>query len=89
MEKRDVLALLQKKLGQQENSEEVTELAAALEYMPLAMVQAAAYISQRRPRCSVQQYLGDSEGATAKERLFSTVREDSFVETGRQGTRSS
>ena len=38
MEKRDALALLHKKLGQQENSEEVTELAAALEYMPLAMV---------------------------------------------------
>ncbi|KAH8722859.1 P-loop containing nucleoside triphosphate hydrolase protein [Phaeosphaeriaceae sp. PMI808] len=59
MEKRDALTLLQKKLGQQENSEEVTELAAALEYMPLAMAQAAAYISQRRPRYSVQRYLGD------------------------------
>lgn len=59
MEKRDALALLQKKLGQQDSSEEGIELAAALEYMPLAIVQAAAYISQRRPRCSVQQYLED------------------------------
>ena len=63
MDKRDALALLQKKLGQQDSSEEgvkgVVELAAALEFMPLAMVQAAAYISQRRPRCSVQQYLRD------------------------------
>jgi cell division protein FtsX len=42
MDKRDALALLQKKLGQQDNSEEVIEevieLAATLEYMPLAMV---------------------------------------------------
>ena len=61
MDKRDALALLQRKLGQQDSSEEVIEevieLAAALEFMPLTMVQAAAYISQRRPRCSVQQYL--------------------------------
>src|SRR5204862_4047757 len=33
------------------------ELAAALEYMPLAIVQAVAYISQRAPRFSVRQYL--------------------------------
>lgn len=63
MDKRDALALLHRKLGQQDSSEEVIEevikLAAALEFMPLAMVQAAAYISQRRPRCSVQQYLRD------------------------------
>jgi tetratricopeptide (TPR) repeat protein len=64
MEKEDALALLQKKLWQQDSGneeviEEVIELAAALEFMPLAMVQAAAYISQRRPRCSVQQYLRD------------------------------
>ncbi|KAK0113068.1 hypothetical protein ONS95_014774 [Cadophora gregata] len=33
------------------------DLAAALEYMPLAIIQAAAYISQRAPRCSVSEYL--------------------------------
>ncbi|KAF2468400.1 uncharacterized protein BDR25DRAFT_335457 [Lindgomyces ingoldianus] len=59
MDKSDALALLQKKLGQQDSSEEVIELAAVLEFMPLAIVQAAAYISQRRPRYSVQQYLED------------------------------
>ncbi|KAF2242295.1 TPR-like protein [Trematosphaeria pertusa] len=59
MDKKDAQALLQKKLGRQDSSEEVIELAAALEFIPLAMVQAAAYISQRRPRCSVQQYLRD------------------------------
>jgi len=66
MEERDARVLLQKRLGQQENSKEVTELAAALEYMPLAMVQAAAYISQRRPRCSVQQYLRDFQRSDRK-----------------------
>ena len=35
----------------------MAELAAALDYMPLALVQAEAYIRQRAPRCSVQQYL--------------------------------
>jgi tetratricopeptide (TPR) repeat protein len=58
-------ALLHKKLGDKgrkggSNSDsinDVAELAAALDHMPLALVQAAAYIRQRAPRCSVQQYL--------------------------------
>jgi hypothetical protein len=54
-------ALLYKKLGDKgersgkDNS--IAELAAALDHMPVALVQAAAYIRQRAPRCSVQQYL--------------------------------
>ena len=43
------LALFEKKLGEQNDSKETAELAATLEYMPLAIVQAAAYISQRAP----------------------------------------
>jgi hypothetical protein len=35
----------------------IAELANALEFMPLALVQAAAYIRQRASRCSVRQYL--------------------------------
>ena len=57
MEESHAITLLKKKLGTQSNSGNIGELAAALEYMPLAIVQAAAYISQRAPRCSVQQYL--------------------------------
>ena len=53
----DALTLLEKKLDKQDDRDSVTTLAAALEYMPLAMVQAAAYISQHAPRCSVRQYL--------------------------------
>jgi hypothetical protein len=52
------VALFKKKLGKP-NSRDVAELVEALEYMPLAIVQAAAYISQRAPRFSVTQYLQD------------------------------
>ncbi|KAF2807493.1 TPR-like protein [Mytilinidion resinicola] len=50
-------ALLQKKLGEEADKDGAAELADALEFMPLALVQAAAYIRQRAARCSVQQYL--------------------------------
>jgi tetratricopeptide (TPR) repeat protein len=52
--------LLYKKLGDKVNiSNGIAELAAALEYMPLALVQAASYIRERAPRCSVRQYLAE------------------------------
>jgi hypothetical protein len=57
MDEAHALALFKKKLGKQSESQDVAELAAALEFMPLAIAQAAAYISQRAPRYSVQQYL--------------------------------
>ncbi len=53
------LSLFEKKLGPLGQSDNTAELAAALEFMPLAIVQAAAYISQRAPRCFVQRYLED------------------------------
>jgi tetratricopeptide (TPR) repeat protein len=53
-------ALLYKKLGDKvDRSDSIAELAAALEYMPLALVQAAAYIRERAPRSSVRQYLAE------------------------------
>jgi tetratricopeptide (TPR) repeat protein len=61
MEKWHAVALLEKKLRtpkqEARESVQVTELAAVLEFMPLAIVQAAAYITQRAPRCSVREYL--------------------------------
>ncbi|KAH8589776.1 P-loop containing nucleoside triphosphate hydrolase protein [Bisporella sp. PMI_857] len=57
MEDSLALTLLEKKLGVQGGSSDFAELTAALEFMPLAIVQAAAYISQRAPRCSVREYL--------------------------------
>jgi hypothetical protein len=41
----DALALFKNKLGRHDNSDDTAELAATLEFMPLAIVQAAAYIS--------------------------------------------
>jgi tetratricopeptide (TPR) repeat protein len=53
-------ALLYMKLGDKvDKSDSIAELAAALEYMPLALVQAAAYIRERAPRSSVRQYLAE------------------------------
>ena len=57
MDEAQAQVLFKKKLGSQGDSSDVPKLAAALEYMPLAIVQAAAYISQRAPRCSVAKYL--------------------------------
>lgn len=61
MEEEFSVALIEKKLGPKEDREELSELARKLEYMPLAMVQAAAYISRRWPRCSVRQYIDKFE----------------------------
>jgi tetratricopeptide (TPR) repeat protein len=57
MDEAHAFALFEKKLGKQDERKDVVELAAALEFMPLAIVQAAAYISQRAPRCSIRQYI--------------------------------
>jgi hypothetical protein len=59
MDRADGLALFERKLGWRDDGEDVVELAAELEFMPLAIVQAAAYVSQRVPRYSVRQYLQD------------------------------
>jgi hypothetical protein len=59
MDEQSALALLDKKLGTQADHSRIAELAAALGYMPLAIVQAAAYILQRSPRYSVVRYLDE------------------------------
>ena len=60
------LALFEKKLGAMSKDDHVAELAVALEFMPLAIVQAAASISQRAPRYSVQRYLEDFRTSDGK-----------------------
>ncbi|KAJ5185564.1 hypothetical protein N7491_006568 [Penicillium cf. griseofulvum] len=59
MERSEALVLLHKKLEQLGESQESQQLVDALEFMPLAIVQAASYIRQRAPRYSVSQYLSD------------------------------
>ncbi|CAG8947722.1 unnamed protein product [Penicillium salamii] len=59
MERSGALELLQRNLDQPEESQESRQLVNALESMPLAIIQAASYIRNRAPRCSVSQYLKD------------------------------
>lgn len=66
MNETDAIALFEKKLGVSGFDTEVTELATLLEHMPLAIVQAAAYISQRAPRYSVSRYLRDYKKSERK-----------------------
>ncbi|KAJ5819454.1 hypothetical protein N7474_005045 [Penicillium riverlandense] len=57
MKKAEALDLLQQKLHTPTELEDMEQLVEALEFMPLAIVQAASYITHRSPRCSVSQYL--------------------------------
>ncbi|KAH8707088.1 hypothetical protein GQ44DRAFT_817933 [Phaeosphaeriaceae sp. PMI808] len=53
-------ALLRTKLGDKVDSDGgIAELAATLDFIPLALVQAAAYIRERAPRCTMRQYLNE------------------------------
>ncbi|PQE28655.1 hypothetical protein CJF32_00011397 [Rutstroemia sp. NJR-2017a WRK4] len=57
MDRADALVLFENKLGRHDDNDDTAELVAALEFMPLAIVQAATYIFQRAPRYSVRDYL--------------------------------
>ena len=61
--KSQAIKLCEKKLGAQGSSlynrTDAAELAAALDYMPLAIVQAVAYIMRRAPRYSMAKYVDE------------------------------
>jgi hypothetical protein len=63
MSRTDALALFKKKLGGNNDGDVdddvTTELLVALDFFPLAIVHAAAYISRRAPRYSVREFLHD------------------------------
>ncbi|KAJ6024612.1 hypothetical protein N7540_005409 [Penicillium herquei] len=64
MSQANAQALLEAKLGDQvkaDSNDDVAKLAELLEFMPLAIVQAAAYIKQQAPLCSVKQYIEEFE----------------------------
>ncbi|KAJ5612645.1 hypothetical protein N7510_005839 [Penicillium lagena] len=69
MEGSEALELLQKKLKSPGDRQEALELVEELEFMPLAIVQAAGYISHRAPRFSVSQYLERLRNGDAKRLL--------------------
>lgn len=57
MENSEAMDLLKMKLDTHSDDDEMAHLVEVLEFMPLAIIQAAAYISHLSPRCSVSQYL--------------------------------
>jgi Tetratricopeptide repeat len=57
MDEAHAVALFERKLLVESDREDTIELVAALEFIPLAIVQAAAYINQTTPRCSVRKYI--------------------------------
>lgn len=57
MDESQAFALMERKLGMQAAIEDIAKLVEALEFIPLAIVQSAAYIRKRAPRYSVRQYL--------------------------------
>ncbi|KAJ4167390.1 hypothetical protein NW754_011205 [Fusarium falciforme] len=61
MEKSQALQLLRTRLGEEgaEDNMAILDLVDDLNYMPLAITQAAAYIKRRRPRMSVSTYLDE------------------------------
>jgi len=56
MDEIQAVALFERKVGGHSERKDAAQLVAVLEFMPLAIVQAAAYIKQRAPRCSVRKY---------------------------------
>ncbi|KAL2695292.1 hypothetical protein AAEP93_004045 [Penicillium crustosum] len=57
MEKLEAIELLQRKVGLPAKTPDILKLVEELDFMPLAIIQAAGYIVHRAPRCSVSQYL--------------------------------
>ncbi|CAI7629154.1 unnamed protein product [Penicillium viridicatum] len=68
MERSEALELFRRKLGesQESGSQESEQLVDALEFMPLAIVQAASYIRNQECRYSVSQYLTDFQESDRK-----------------------
>ncbi|KAK4139093.1 P-loop containing nucleoside triphosphate hydrolase protein, partial [Dichotomopilus funicola] len=59
MAQADALTLLEKKLGSPANPDVAADLVEALDLVPLAISQAAAYIQARAPRSSAEKYLAE------------------------------
>ncbi|KAF2500541.1 TPR-like protein [Lophium mytilinum] len=81
MDQDHALALLQKKLGSSCNGDDAVKLLEMLDFMPLAITQAAAYINQRAPRITVSRYLedlsrGDEEGVSLLKKDVGDSRRD-------------
>ncbi|KAI8628837.1 hypothetical protein F5Y19DRAFT_98593 [Xylariaceae sp. FL1651] len=67
MGKSQAVQLLRNRLHTTSNEDGITELLDALDYIPLAITQAAAYIN-RRPRMTVLSYLDEFRGSAQRKR---------------------
>ncbi|EWY97447.1 hypothetical protein FOYG_02287 [Fusarium oxysporum NRRL 32931] len=84
MDEAQGLQLFQNKLGGDLDSDAATDLLRALDYIPLAITQAAAYINRRVPRVSVKRYLdtfrkSDKEKSNLLNREAGDLRRDETV----------
>ena len=71
MAQTDALTLLEKKLGSLPDADVATDLVRSLDFVPLAMSQAAAYIQARAPLSSPEKYLAEfREGERKRSRLL-------------------
>ncbi|KAF1996308.1 TPR-like protein [Amniculicola lignicola CBS 123094] len=71
MSEAHALTLLGNRLQITPDQKDASELVEALDYMPLAISQAAAYINQRSPRVTIERYLETlREGDRAQSRLL-------------------
>jgi tetratricopeptide (TPR) repeat protein len=81
------LEMMQKKIGMQDQGDDIIRLAKALDFMPLAMAQAAAYIHKRAPRCSVQQYI-EKLHRSQKSKLSLLNRDETDLRRDREASNS-
>ncbi|KAF9766796.1 hypothetical protein IL306_000734 [Fusarium sp. DS 682] len=84
MDEAQGLQLFQNKLDGDFDSDAATDLLRALDYIPLAITQAAAYINRRAPRVSVKTYLdtfrkSDKEKGNLLNREAGDLRRDETV----------
>jgi tetratricopeptide (TPR) repeat protein len=78
MDQAHALALLRNKLDGSFEQDDAAAFVEALDYMPLAIAQAAAYIGQRAPRATVLRYLQDlRKGDQDRAKLLEMDIEDS------------
>lgn len=75
MDQEHALTLLLRKSKEDADMDTATKLVEALEYMPLAISQAAAYILRRAPRMSISKYLEESRRSERKR--WSLLNQDS------------
>ena len=87
MDSDHALELMQKKIGIADQKDDIMRLVTDLDYMPLAMAQAAAYIHKRAPRCSVRQYTEELH-RSQKAKLSLLNRDETDLRRDREASNS-